>query len=95
MGADHLDPVPGGLGDELRSVVRADIGWNATQDEQVRQDIDHIGRVELALYPDGQAFATELVDDIQRTEGPSILRPVMNEVIRPDMVSVLWPQTDA
>jgi len=37
-----------GLGDELRSVVGADVTGDATQDEEVGQNVDHIDRFEFA-----------------------------------------------
>src|SRR4029077_14811073 len=37
LGADSCDPFLHGLGDELRSVVRADVTGDATQDEKVGQ----------------------------------------------------------
>src|SRR5690606_22376675 len=39
---DGADPVPNGLGDELRAIVGADEGWHASNDEQVRQRVVHI-----------------------------------------------------
>jgi hypothetical protein len=35
---------------------------DAAQDEQIAQDVDDVGRVELAADPDCQTFAGELVD---------------------------------
>ena len=42
LGTDNRDPVLHRLGDELRSVVGADVSGNAPQDEQVGQNVDHI-----------------------------------------------------
>src|SRR6476661_8844757 len=41
LDADSCDPFLHGLGDELRSVVRADVSGNALQDEEVGQNVDH------------------------------------------------------
>ena len=41
--ADGRNPVPDGLGYELRAIVGANVGGNAVQDEQVCQRIDHLG----------------------------------------------------
>ena len=43
------DPLPHGLGDELRAVVRSNMARHAPQDEQIRQDVDDVGRIELAI----------------------------------------------
>jgi hypothetical protein len=37
----------------------------------------------------------ELVDDVEHPELPSIMRPVLDEVIGPDVVAMLRPQPDA
>ena len=60
-------------------LVRTDLGRNAPDDEQLRQHIDHVNRVELPLHPDRMALTAELVDDVQRPVGPSIIRPIMDE----------------
>jgi len=33
---------------------------HAAQDEQIREYVDHVGRLELAAHADGQALAGEL-----------------------------------
>ena len=68
---------------------------HAAQDEQVRQDVDDVGRVQLAVDPDRQALAGELVDDVEHAELPPVVGPVLDEVVGPDVVRVLRPQTDA
>ena len=45
-----------------------------------------MGGVELALDPDGQGFAGELVDDAQHPELSSFMGPPFDEVIGPDVV---------
>src|SRR5690606_16008461 len=68
---------------------------HAAQDEQVRQGVDDVGRVELAIDADRKAFPGELVDDVEHAESPAIVGPTLDEVIGPDMVRVLGPQPDA
>ena len=36
-----------------------------------------------------------LVDDVEHAEPPSVVRPVLNEVVGPDVVAMLGPQPDA
>ena len=42
---------------------------HTTQDEQVRQGVDDVGRVELAIDADCKAFPGELVDDVELSIG--------------------------
>ena len=49
----------------------------------------------LRLDPDRQAFAGELVDDVEHAELPSVVGAVLDEVVGPDVVAVLRPQPDA
>ena len=56
LGADRRDPGPHGLGDELGPVVGADMAWDAAQDEQVREQVDDVDRVQLPVHPDRQAL---------------------------------------
>jgi hypothetical protein len=52
-----------GLGDELRSVVRAKALGNAAQDEQVGEHIDDVDGFEFPIDPDRQAFDESLDPD--------------------------------
>src|SRR5690606_36359958 len=65
---------------------------HTTQDEQVRQGVDDVGRVELAIDADCKAFPGELVDDVEHAVSPAIVGPTLDKVIGPDMVRVLGPQ---
>ena len=94
-GADSGDPLPHGLGDELWPIVRPDMVWHASQDELVRQNVDHISGPKPAIDPDRQALAGELVDQVEHAEPPSVMCPALDEVVGPDMVGPLRPQTDA
>ena len=67
-------------------VVGPDIGRDAAQDEQIRQDIDDVGRRRLAPDPDCQALPGELVQEVERAKGPPVMGPMMHEVIEPNTV---------
>jgi len=56
LGSDGCDPVPDGLGHELKAVIRADISRNPPSVEKIPQDIDDIGGVEIAFHPDCQTL---------------------------------------
>jgi hypothetical protein len=70
------------------------VARDAAEDELVRQDVDDVGGVQLAIDPDHQALAGELVDQIEHAVLPSVVGSVLDEVIGPDMVRMLRPQTD-
>jgi len=72
-----------------------DPGRNAPLDEKIRQGIDDIGGVELALHSDGQAFPAVFINDVECPEGPAVIGPVMDKVIRPDMVPALGFEANA
>jgi hypothetical protein len=45
-----------------------------------------VGRVEPSLDPDGKGFVDELVDQVHHPEFPSIVGPLFDEVIGPDVM---------
>ena len=89
------DPVVHGFGDELGPVVGADVPGDASQDEQVRERIDHIDGFEPAGDPDRQALVGELVDDVEHAELAPLVGAVLDEVVGPDVIAVLGPEPDA
>ena len=94
-GSNGGDPIPERLGDKLRAVIGTNVSWDAPRDEQLAQGFDDIGRLKLPRNADGQALTAELVDDTQHPERFAIVSAVSDEVIGPNMVGPLWPQTDA
>ena len=54
-GSHRGNPFSHGPGDELGTVVGTDMARDATQDEEVRQDVDDIGRLQSPVDPDRQA----------------------------------------
>src|SRR5258708_16372933 len=95
LGTDGRDPVLHRLGDELWSVVGADVSGNAAQDEQIGQNVDHIDRLELAGDTDRQTFVGELVEHVEHPVLATIVGAILDEVIGPDMIALLRPQPDA
>jgi hypothetical protein len=68
---------------------------HAAQDEQVREHVDDVDRAQLAADPDCQALTGELVDDVEHAVLPSVVGPVLDEIVGPDVVRVLRPQPGA
>ena len=62
LGPDGCDPVPDGLGHELKAVIRADIGRIPPNAEKIPQDIDDIGGVENTFHPDYQTLPRGLIN---------------------------------
>ena len=61
-------------------------------DEQVGQHVDHVVGPEPSQRHHRQTFAAELVDDIEHPELASVARLILDEVVRPHMPAMLWPQ---
>ena len=93
--SDCSDPLLDGLRNELRAVIRANVAGHAAQDEEIGQNVYHIGRFEPPIDPDRQAFMGKLIDDVEHPVFLSLVGAVFDEVITPDVVRVLRPQPDA
>ena len=65
------------------------------RDEQLAERLDDVGGLELAGHTDGQALAAELINDAQHPERFAVVSAVSDEVVRPDVIGALRPQTDA
>ncbi len=63
------------------------------QQKQVREGLQYRFLVLFALSTDRQAFPRVLVDHRQHAERSAIMGSVHDEVIRPDMLPVLWTTT--
>ena len=93
--ADRCDPLLHSLGHKFWPIVGPDVARHTAQDEEFGQHIDHIGGFELARNPDCQAFVGELIDHIEHAIPPSIVSAVFDEVIGPDVIPALGPQSNA
>ena len=92
---DPSDPVLDSFGHELRPVVGADMLGHSAQDEEIGQHIDHIDGFQFAIDTDRQTLARELVDNVEHAISPPVMRAIFEEIVRPDVIGPLWPQTDA
>ena len=70
-------------GHELWPVVRTDGPRPAVGDEQVAQHVDNDSGPQLATDPDAQAFAGELVDNVQQPQLTPVPGAVLDEVVGP------------
>ncbi len=64
------------------------------EDDYIGQCTDDIGRIELALYFDGQGLLGELTYSIQYAEDPPMMGSIFEKVERPHMVGALWSQPE-
>ncbi|CTQ63541.1 hypothetical protein LA5094_06347 [Roseibium album] len=94
LGTHSVDPVPDGLSNEFRPVVRSDVGWDSPKNEEIYQRVNHVGGIELSLHSDRQALAGMFIQDVQGPERLSIIGSAMHEVITPDMIGIFRSQPD-
>lgn len=94
LGSRSADPVPNLLCNELWPVVGTDECWRPPQDAEIRQRIHHINGVQFPADPDRQRLPSELIDDVQCAIDPPIVSPVLDKVIGPNMIGMLWPEPD-
>ena len=76
------------------AVVGPEEAGHAAQDERNGECVDDAGRGQPPRNLDRQALPAELVEYVQRPEGFAAIGPTRNEVIAPDMVRVLGPETN-
>ena len=95
LGTHGRNPLSERQGNELRTIVRPDVGWDTTLDEEIAQRLDDLGGLQFPGYTDGNRFACELIDNAEHPECLSIVGAVGNKVVGPHMVGALRPQTEA
>src|SRR3982750_1879608 len=95
LGSHRRNPPLHGFGHELGTIVGTDVARHAAQDEQVREHVDDVDGLELAIHPDGQALVREFIDHIEHPELAAVMGAVLAEVIRPHVIAILGPQPDA
>ena len=54
--------------------------------ERMRENIDHVERLQLAGYTDCHALPSKFVDDVQHPVLATIVRAVLDEVVGPDVI---------
>ena len=58
---DCCDPITNRPGNELGAIVAAHKCRRPSQNEEIGESVDHVGRVQLLLHPDRQAFPAEFI----------------------------------
>ena len=70
------------------------VGWSV-QGEELGQTMEHIVRVQPAVYDDRQTSPGELIDLREHADLPSVMGAILDQVVGPDVVGPAWPETDA
>lgn len=78
-------------GDKLRAVVAADVVGHAALQEDLRQDVDHVGGRDGPFHLQGQALPRVLVDQTEDLQWAASLVSVVDEVPGPDVVLAARP----
>ncbi len=74
---------------------QADVLRDTVLEEELRECEEHIVAGHPSLYTDRQTLSGVLIDDRQQAQLAAVVGPLGNEVIGPDVVGMLGPQTDA
>lgn len=77
--------------DALRPIIRPDMRGNSPTQEQIGQEQEHILRANPSGHHRGQILARVLVENVENSKRPAIVRPICHTVIRPHMVGPLRP----
>jgi hypothetical protein len=88
----HLPKPPAeGVGNELRTVVAADVPWDAAHPEELRERVNHVLAGDATLELQGEALTGVLIDDRRPLQLAAAHRPVVDEVPTPDVVRAFGP----
>ena len=68
---------------------------NAADEHNVGQCFDDAKTVDAAGNPDGQAFASILIDQGHEPDAATIMGLGFDKVVAPDVIAMPWPKPDA
>ena len=68
---------------------------DSTRNHQIAEHFKDVLAIEASSDLDREAFARELVDHRKHTELANVAGPVLNEIIRPYVIAMHWPQPHA
>ena len=90
-----IEPLADPLGYEFRAIVTADVSGPASHREQVTKGFDNCRCRKRTANLQCQALASEFIDHCKNLQWASILGPISQKVIGPDVILMLWPVADA
>ena len=82
-------------GDELGSVVGPNVFWRSVSNEEIGETVEHVIGSEPPCDDDRQTAARELVEHDEHAECATVLCPILDKVVRPDVVWSLGSQPHA
>ena len=88
-------PIAYHLRREFRAVVGPDVLRDSALHEQLAELLEYLLRVQLPFRFDRQALPGLFVNDRQQPEGSALVGTVIQEVVDPNMILALGPQSDA
>ena len=91
--ADTTEPGPKVVENDLRTVVSAEVLRHATNGEEFREEVDHVGARDPAIGLQHQALPRELVDHREPLDLATARRAIEDEVQAPDIVRRLGPSS--
>ena len=89
------EPLAHALRTELGAIVGAQVIRTAPGNKQVGQCCQHIIRRQFPGRHDREGLSRELIHDREQPEHLPVVRPIGQEVVRPDMVRVLGAEAHA
>jgi len=93
--ADAPQPFSNSFRSELASIIRTNVIRHATSHHQVGEDFENIFAVQATSNFDRNALTSELINHREHADLLSISRAVLDEIIRPHMIAILWSQPNA
>tara|TARA_R110002110_G_scaffold265183_2_gene481054 strand:+ start:1164 stop:1613 length:450 start_codon:yes stop_codon:yes gene_type:complete len=93
--ANPAEPVAHGMGGKLRAIIRSYMCWRTMTLEQIGQYRQHIVALELSLDMDRQALPAVFIDHRQHPERLAVMGAVGDEVVAPDMATILGSEPHA
>ena len=95
LDADPAEPLPHIDRDELGTVVGANVLRRSVGDKEIGQTVKHVIGSQPPCHDDCQTPARELIEHDKHAEGAAVVGAILNEVVRPDVVRPLGPETHA
>lgn len=89
-----VEPTPNRRRDELRAVVRAEVGRSSLLHHQPLEHLDHLAGAKRAAHLQRQCSARELVEHDPDLQRPPIHGLVTQEVVAPHMIRGLRPMAN-
>jgi hypothetical protein len=95
FGAELGEPLAQRLGDHLRTIVAANMLWNALLEHGIGQRLDNAKGIDPTCHAKRQALARVLVDQGHDPNASAVMGAGLDKVEAPDVIATLRSQTNA